>query len=338
MRSGRLPSRNEAMRIAKTQPLESDEPIPQNRYSNAEKFHYEWPGAESGPAMLSSTTIIGEKPRVRSIRIAGGATQLVLAACAVASCAFPESLFRIGGAPAIQDRAVHVHSNTPSWQPSELAAARPGSGESDRVTSVAIKAGEPAHTSSPEGVGSKPLRPLTEIRKQLARLLKNGSMAIVPDERIDEGASARQDRYYVQIGSHQLQSAAESHWSGARFALSTIISSFDLRIRPTDLPNQGMFFRVQIGPIQSQGAALDLCRALKARQQACFTLAEKKSASETVADAKMNGGWASIEPSDGGKIRDTAALDIEQRTSIDARQVADAAPIYTVPRLPALPD
>jgi hypothetical protein len=289
--------------------------------------------------MLPSTAIFVGKARVRSVSIARGATPLVLAACVVTSCAFPESFFRSGGAPVIQDAAAPVqHSNSPSWQAPDLAAARPGSGEPDRVASVAVKAGESSQMSSPEGVGSKPLRPLTEIRKQLARLLKNGSMAMVPDEHIDEGASARQDRYYVQIGSHQVRSAAESHWGGAKIALSAFISSFDLRIRPALLPGQGMFFRVQIGPIQSQGAALDLCRALKMRQQTCFMLAETNAASETAADAPLNGGWASIGPSDGGKIRYTAARDIARSASMDARQVADAAPIYTVPSLPALPD
>ncbi len=285
--------------------------------------------------MFPSRTILVVETRGRSVRIARGATQLALTACVVTSCAFPETLFRIGGAPAIQDAAGPVHRlNSP-----HPAAARPDTGDLEREMSIAVTPGEQTPASALEGVGSKPMRPLADVRKQLARLLKSGSMERVSDEHINEGSSTRGERYFVQIGSHQLRSAAESHWGGARIGLSAFIGSFDLRIHPADLPGQGMFFRVQIGPIRSEGAALDLCRALKTQQQTCFTLAEKDAApAETAANVPLNGGWASIGPSDDGRSHYAAARDSERRAAIDARQVAHAAPLYTVPRLAALPD
>lgn len=314
-------------------------PLPQSRYSIGEEFHYEW-GDCGPPAVSHLETLRSERAashRRMARRLCRGPISLSLAACFLASCAIPESIFRFGGAPAIFEDPAHVrHSEEPMRRSGAVAQSVDLHGSRPPIAATAAHA-TPA--SQPIGVGFKPARPLAEIRKQLARLLQNGAMAVMPDERISDGVSSPDEQYFVQIGSYQMRSAAERHWGGATNALSTFITGFDLRIRPAHISGQGNFFRVQIGPLASQGAALDLCRALKAQQQACFTVAEKDPPpADTVAHVPLSGGWASIAPGANSQLRHAGLRDRPRVLHSAAPQVADAAPLYTAPGMPGLPE
>ena len=185
------------------------------------------------------------------------------------------------------------------------------------------------------GVGFKRGSPLVEVRQQLAQMLRTGIIDEIPDGHMDAAKSG----IFVQIGSHQLRTAADAHLDAARLTLASVISGFDLRVRSAILPAQGRFFRLQIGPFSSQGAALDLCRALRKRDQSCFTVAAKPAAPEKPAgQIALRGEWASIGPGEmlAGPYRDQQA---EKRPpSATTSQIADAAPVYTAPTLPGLPE
>jgi hypothetical protein len=185
------------------------------------------------------------------------------------------------------------------------------------------------------GVGFKRGQSLAEIRRQLAQLLKSGAIGEVSDGDMTDETSA--NRLFVQIGSHQLQSAAESQMGAAKLTLATIVSGFNFRVRAADLPSQGRFFRVQIGPISSQGAALDLCRALQSQKQSCFTVAENTPAPmKPSGDIALRGEWASIGPNEVSAGLHRAERPDRERASATTSQVADAAPVYTLPGMPGL--
>jgi hypothetical protein len=263
-----------------------------------------------------------------------------LAACLLASCADMGALLRLGGEPFVQRADNPVRDPSVPVRADASATGNPIidlKAREDR--SPAAAAAEDAPRVSPEiGVGSKRSVPLTEVRQQLARLLRRGAIDEVPDELMAEGAPAN-TRFFVQIGSHQLQSAANSQLGRATMSLSSVIANFDLQVRPGEISGQGRFFRVQIGPISNQGAALDLCRTLQAQKHSCFMLAEKlPEASKPKPDLALKGEWASIALGEGANRNYAGRPTKDEPAPSSAQQLADVAPAYTAPGLPGLPD
>jgi hypothetical protein len=274
---------------------------------------------EKDPSNLASVL---HAPRLSRVR--ADAAIVLVAAALVASCV-PHSIFGFELRPDPQRSATHVVGEA-------IAAGMSGFAHRAAVISASDRA-PPAQAASslPQGaeavgVGFKRGSPLAEVRQQLAQLLRSGTIDAVSDGNMEDATSG----IFVQIGSHQLRSAAEAHLGAAKLSLGSVVAGFDFRLRPAMLPAQGQFFRVQIGPIASQGAALDLCRALQARQQACFLVAE-----QAVAPAKpsgqiaFRGDWASIGRDERAERRPASAT---------APQFADAFPVYTMPTLPGLPE
>ena len=295
----------------------------------------------SGAAMPHAKSLPSGKAIARrrwALRLCRGPVPLALAACLLDSCSIPDSLFRFAGAPPLFDEAASARpAEGAAAKGPETAAQDAGSHAAASEKEAAPEAAAPA--AQPIGVAFKPAPPFAAVRNQLARLLRNGSMAAVPDERITDGVVPEDARYFVQIGAHQMRSAAEQHFGAAADRLSPFITGLDLRIRPAHIFGQGNFFRVQIGPLVSQGAALDLCRALKARQQACITVAEKEeSPAGKAARAPLDGGWASIAPAVQAQSARAELREGPPMQGPAARQVADAAPLYTSPGMPGLPE
>jgi len=178
---------------------------------------------------------------------------------------------------------------------------------------------------------------LREAKFALANLQRRGAVSEVGDEALGADRPSAAELYFVQIGSHQVMRAAESQLNLVRAGFPALISGFETRVAPVSMPTLGVFFRVQIGPIQSQGAALDLCRALKAQNQACFMLADAAMpAKQHRPHATFEGGWASIAPNpDPGEERRVAETS-STRAGVRAPQFADAFPVYTTPNLPGV--
>jgi hypothetical protein len=272
----------------------------------------------------------------RRLRIPPLTALAASAACLVASCSGPLSIFGLDARPGVQGSAVHEvhqalfgHGSEAGHPIAAPATAEPSPQPSD---------GASATTRSAEVIGVGFKRPeLAEIRRQLARLLRTGAIGEISDGDMTESSAAA--GIFVQIGSHQLRTAADAQLDAARLTLASVISGFDVRVRSAMLPSQGRFFRVQIGPVASQGAALDLCRSLQKQRQSCFRVAEKSaSPGKPAGHAALEGEWASIGPSEtpAGQGRDELA---ETRPpSVTTSQVADAVPVYTTPTLPGLPE
>jgi hypothetical protein len=178
---------------------------------------------------------------------------------------------------------------------------------------------------------------LREAKFALANLQRRGAVSEIGDEALGADRPSATELYFVQIGSHQVMRAAESQLDLFRAGFPALLSGFETRVSPVSISTQGVFFRVQIGPIQSQGAALDLCRALKAQNQACFMLADAAvPANQHRPRPTFEGGWASIapnpDPGEGRRVAETPST----RAGFRTPQIADAFPVYTTPNLPGV--
>ena len=121
--------------------------------------------------------------------------------------------------------------------------------------------------------------------------------------------------------------------------LSDIIGDFEFRIQPAVLRGGSQFFRLQIGPLPSQGAALDVCRSLLAQRQSCFTLAEGGIARDRQAErTKLGAEWASIELAQSTDWGGSPERSIGIAGAALARQIADTTPQSAPVGAPGLTD
>ena len=265
------------------------------------------------------------------------AAMFVCAACLVASCASPYDLLRLGSWPDAQGSALYDVGQMTYASQSEVINPIVDPPRSEPSPQSAEAASPAPPNTEASGVGFKRGRSLAEIKRHLAQLLRTGAIVEVFDSKMTDSTSTGE--LFVQIGSHQLRSAAEGQLGATKMTLASTISGFGLRVRSADLPSQGRFFRVQIGPISSQGAALDLCRALQTQRQSCFTVAEKAPAPvKPSGDIALRGEWASIGPSEVSAGLHRAERPETERASATTSQVADAVPVYTLPGMPGLPE
>lgn len=270
------------------------------------------------------------------VRIPHTAILLVLACAPTVSCVNLDDFFsvRVGETP----ESVAAKAKGEATQREAADGAGDKTIEAERRdVGIPAQNSAAAISTSEIGVKSKARGPFAEVRQQLARLMRTGSAHVLRDDSLSKGISEVPEGYFVQIGSHQLLSAAEGQLSGAKVTFSSTISDFDLRVRPANLPAQGRFFRVQIGPLSSQGAALDLCRSLQAKKQECFILAEASPKIRSPGQIAMVGEWASIAP---GEYRSKAPTAAETGVAFAARgnlEMADAASSSLAPGVRGLP-
>lgn len=81
--------------------------------------------------------------------------------------------------------------------------------------------------------------------------------------------------YYIQLGALRSPSAAKRAWATAQKKHPRLLGKRKLDIERATVPNKGVYYRVQSGPMADAKAAKVLCDALKRRKQGCF-LARRK--------------------------------------------------------------
>jgi cell division septation protein DedD len=69
------------------------------------------------------------------------------------------------------------------------------------------------------------------------------------------------------------ESEAQKEWEAMRAAAPDLLAGLDHQIIPADIADRGTFYRLQIGPFASRGAANSRCNALKSAGFSCYYLA-----------------------------------------------------------------
>lgn len=173
---------------------------------------------------------------------------------------------------------------------------------------------------------------LQRAKDHLANLVRRGLITSLFEEEAGSRASETAEGYFVQIGSYEMQTAADAQLDLARRRFGGLLASFDIRVSTTTLDRKGPVFRVQIGPLKTQTSAIDLCAALKRINQDCFTLAAPTARLAEQPRNQLEGGWASIDIGEQPSRTSPASPRPMPLTS----QVADASPLFTAPGLPGV--
>lgn len=84
--------------------------------------------------------------------------------------------------------------------------------------------------------------------------------------------AAAGDGFRVQLAAVKSEADARAEWTRLQKAHADLLGGLQPTIQRADLGAQGVFYRIQGGPLASREAAAALCDRLKAKNQACLVV------------------------------------------------------------------
>lgn len=83
-------------------------------------------------------------------------------------------------------------------------------------------------------------------------------------------AKQKAPEYWVQLGTFSSDDAATKAWQEVSEKNEDILGDYNTKISKSDLGENGVFYRLQSGPLSSHLEATNLCQNLNKREQNCF--------------------------------------------------------------------
>ena len=75
---------------------------------------------------------------------------------------------------------------------------------------------------------------------------------------------------WLQLGTFRTEQEATKAWQTTREKNSDILGGTGIKVTKSDMAEQGIFYRLQSGPVDSEEQAKNLCRQLNGRSMNCF--------------------------------------------------------------------
>jgi cytoskeletal protein RodZ len=142
--------------------------------------------------------------------------------------------------------------------PAETEAVPAAGGEADTAEAQppVVPAPEPAVEAAPEPAAE----PATEA----------APAAPAPEEPAAQVAAA--GAFRIQLASVKSEADAQKEWTRLQKTHADLLGALTPTIQRADLGAQGIFYRIQGGPLANREAAASLCEQLKAKNQACLVV------------------------------------------------------------------
>jgi cell division septation protein DedD len=153
--------------------------------------------------------------------------------------------------PELKVQPVQATPEEQQDQQMEIAETEPGEAPVEATASP-----EPAQTAA---LGSDVSAAGTEEEESQA-----------PGDTAAEAVAA--ENYRIWLSSADSEAAANEMWREARGRHQTALASVDMTIHPVDHGDDGTFYRVLAGPLDSRDAAADLCQRLRAEAPNTFCM------------------------------------------------------------------
>lgn len=100
------------------------------------------------------------------------------------------------------------------------------------------------------------------------------AMDVEPTEPIGETTVTESSPYYVQLASYLSEERAQRAWSDLS-AQHAILSGNQHEVVAAQIPDKGLYFRLQIGGYETQSVAAHYCETLKGEGLDCFVALRK---------------------------------------------------------------
>jgi len=109
------------------------------------------------------------------------------------------------------------------------------------------------------------------VRTQLtATDLKKSPLPIRKGELLTLPDPAKKRGYFIQLGSFREEKDVHQSWQILQKHYATLLRKLSYLSEKADLGEQGIFYRLQVGPFKSEHEARTLCQDLIERKQRCF--------------------------------------------------------------------
>ena len=100
-------------------------------------------------------------------------------------------------------------------------------------------------------------------------------MAALPPAPAAEEPQPKYEGYLVQLMAQRNPAALKTAWNKMTRKHARVLGDYSPIIEEADLGTRGIVFRLKTGPFETRNGADRLCRSLKKRGQACFSVKVK---------------------------------------------------------------
>lgn len=83
-------------------------------------------------------------------------------------------------------------------------------------------------------------------------------------------AKRNEEEIWIQLGTFPNEQEATKAWQNVRENNGDILGDSKTKITKSDLGDNGIFYRLQSGPLNSESDAREICKAMNEREQNCF--------------------------------------------------------------------
>jgi hypothetical protein len=112
--------------------------------------------------------------------------------------------------------------------------------------------------------------PVLAPAKVTALDLKKSAVPIRKGEVLTLPSPSKKQGNYIQLGSFRNQSEVAPEWQKIQKSYPDLLKGLGYISEKADLNNQGIFYRLQVGPFKSERDARKVCQSLTERKQRCF--------------------------------------------------------------------
>lgn len=89
-------------------------------------------------------------------------------------------------------------------------------------------------------------------------------------------AKREESEIWIQLGTFPNEQEATKAWQNVRENNADILGNSKTKITKSDLGDNGVFYRLQSGPFNSESDAREICKEMNAREQNCFFVKQDK--------------------------------------------------------------
>ena len=111
--------------------------------------------------------------------------------------------------------------------------------------------------------------PVTVLSKLQPRLTEGSSGPELSAAKI----AANREVYRVQLAAARTPERARLEWDRVRLKHLDLLGDLALTVTKADLGSKkGIFYRLRVGPLPSEGSARELCKKLSQRKMSCLVI------------------------------------------------------------------
>lgn len=170
------------------------------------------------------------------------------------------------------DGGVSEEASEPEGQEAEATLAQESEGESAASEEQESAEPDPQAGEEEAATGSETTEnsAQTEVPEPAAEESPDPAQEESGPQETEDSSQTVAGAFRIQLAAVRSNEAAEAEWQRLQSKHEELLGPLTLNIERADLGEQGVYYRIQAGPLSDEAAAETLCSDLQARDQACL--------------------------------------------------------------------